>query len=649
MTFTGDKEERRLKRQLSRLSSPRHERSMRKHRFIGVDGEGWTDSSGQHHYMTFTVGDKTLYTGKPLRMVEIFEFLSDFPVEKNLYYVSYFFDYDVTMILRELGQTLPEYAAQLFSGYNYKWWRTKNASYAIRYIPKMRFAVKKYTPDNSKKSIMIHDLQKFFQSSFLVALEKYQIGTEKERRLIESMKQQRSDFSPSQVKSIIKYSEMETRLLARLAEKLRDNCAVVKINPSPYEGPGYLARNVLRHRFGIATHKLMMEKTPEKIKSLAKKAYYGGRFETLAHGKIPQKVYEYDITSAYPAAMLELPCLACGKWTPGIKSDLYIAKIRWQAKTNTKMIGGAMPFPVRGKTGIVSFPTKGEGWYWSHEIELGKKICDIEVLGDAYSFIKQCEHKPFHWIPEIFNERKALDKKQPNSGIAHKLTLNALYGVQAQNYPTEGKFYNAVYASLITSITRARVYDIYTRKIPVVMFATDAVFTLEKLPHELLSHKGLGGWELANDGIAYSDLTIFQPGVYFNRGVAKFKTRGIPKKIFISHAKNLESAALKFDKALPVDIDIHLSLRLGLHRGTPQAIDNIGNWMSITKHLSANPVNKRVPKIYTRKNINWSKPYNDKLYKTVPWTTKIKVIEDIEQREDDFISDGFYEGDIIGA
>ena len=60
-------------------------------------------------------------------------------------------------------------------------------------------------------------------------------------------------------------------------------------------------------------------------------------------------------------------------------------------------------------------------------------------------------------------------------------------------------------------------------------------------------------------------------------------------------------------------------------------------------------MNKRVPKIYTRKNINWSKPYNDKLYKTVPWTTKIKVIEDIEQREDDFISDGFYEGDIIGA
>jgi hypothetical protein len=57
------------------VNAKREKRSVTSnHRFVGVDGEGYTDAFGRHHYITLSIKGgtgsgipgRTLYTGKPL-------------------------------------------------------------------------------------------------------------------------------------------------------------------------------------------------------------------------------------------------------------------------------------------------------------------------------------------------------------------------------------------------------------------------------------------------------------------------------------------------------------------------------------------------------------------------------------------------------
>ncbi len=607
------------------------------HKFIGVDGEGWTDKSGQHHYITFTVGENTLYTGEPLKMLDVFEFLTAHPVEKNLYYVSYFFDYDVTMILRELAQASPDEARSLFNNYeqHYLWYR----HYGINYIPKKHFTLKRWTEDNTEKPITVHDVQGFYQCSFVDALNKYEIGTKKQRDKIASMKALRGEFTPAMIKKIISYSELECELLAELVADIRDRGEQVCINPSPYEGPGPMAGRALKNYIGGAGWDYDKELVPQTVMSMAAKAYYGGRFEICAHGPVKQPVFQYDINSAYPAAMLQMPCLRHGKWKKGIHSDLYLAHISWKYG-GKKRTGAAMPFPVRTKQGAIVFPESGEGWYWSAEIELAKKDSHVIKIKSAYSYIKNCDcSPPFHWIQNLYDERQLMEKKKKGTGIILKLVLNTLYGKTVQSRPKLGRWNNMIYGSLITSLTRAKIFEVNLHT-PVLMFATDAVFTLKPIPKHFI-YDGLGGFDLA---AKYNQLTIFQPGIYFSHGEAKFKTRGVPKKTFREYAKKLEAISLKWDEGLEIELINHLSMRLGLHFGG-EHINDIGNWIRSPRFACASPELKRIPKKIKRNGITYTAPYHGPM-KTVPWTESVRLRQDELKLFDDLLLEGIYEGDL---
>jgi hypothetical protein len=95
---------------------------LRQRPFVGVDGEGGNvvkhapdctarglDNDANcgcprtHHYTAITVGDHTLQTsdGQPLTSTQLIEFLANQP-SGTARLVGYFFDYDVTFILRDL-------------------------------------------------------------------------------------------------------------------------------------------------------------------------------------------------------------------------------------------------------------------------------------------------------------------------------------------------------------------------------------------------------------------------------------------------------------------------------------------------------------------------------------------------------------------
>lgn len=591
------------------------------HRFVGVDGEGYTDAFGRHHYITLSIAGgkdtgipgRTLYTGKPLTTTECLTFLSELPVDKKTVYVGFFFDYDSTMILRDMTATSPEKAAELV---NVKprdelsrmvWEPRKFGSYVkwrqfgIDYVPRKHLSIRRTTGIDATSgkllwspAVVVHDVRAFFQMSFVKALDTFDIGTLDQRALISSMKLERSNFDLSKAAEIITYSEMECVLLADMISLLRDRFMSVGLSPYPYEGPGPVAGSVLKqHVTGKERMEAMRSSIPDDVWDMAVKAYYGGRFEIGAHGTINTRVWEYDIKSAYPDAMIKLPCLLHSTWERGVVSDIWVGEVSWEMPTNTgaasmleraESLAGVMgPLPFRTKEKRIHFPMAGRGWYWSPEIP------SYAVVHEAWSLVRKCECVPFSFVQAMYDERAKREKEAKGSGIALKLTLNSLYGKLAQRIGSAPHF-NPVWAGLITAMTRAKIYDVY-RNHPqsVVMFATDAVFLTEEAP-ELEIGSQLGQWEIEGP---FDDLTVFQPGVYFNGETALFKTRGVPKNQFQRQVPDFIDAANDFRRTVPLQMSNHLGMRLCLARGE-NWYDRSGDWITQERTMQADPQHKRL-------------------------------------------------------
>lgn len=624
-------------------SRGRRRNEVESHRFVGVDGEGYTDALGQHHYMCLIAGDDVLYTGEPLTSQECLEFLSRLPVEKGLFYVGFFFDYDSTMILRDMVQEVPEEGKLLL---NVKprdegernWWEPRRfgtwipwRGYGIDYVPKKHIRVCRYLPEKDEKgnrlktpAVEVHDVRNFYQTAFVNALNTFGVGSVEQREFIASMKAERSEFDPAQAEQIIEYSKMECKLLAEMVGILRDAFLAANLSPAPYEGPGPVAGRVLaKYVTGKERQEAMKAAIPTDVWGLAEKAYYGGRFEVMAHGSVGTRVWEYDIKSAYPDAMTLLPCLEHGRWEPGNHGELWIGEIAWDMEIDIGDADGVMgPLPVRRVDATIHFPIAGRGWYWSVEIPPY-----AEVVGDTWSYITECDCVPFEFVADMYTRRAEMEKEHKGSGIGLKLTLNSLYGKLAQRIGS-APHYNPVWAGLITAMTRAKVYSVYLnhpRK--VVMAATDAVFLIEEAPELDIGSK-LGMWEIEGP---YDEFCIFQPGVYFDGGQAKFKTRGVPKKQFAARAEEFREAANDFSKTVLLELHNHLGLKLALSWGEDW-IPRIGNWIPLTKEMNAAPASKRTPNpltggLVTRDKTNWSLPwYGGKDIVTVPYQHDSDVI-----------------------
>src|SRR4029077_1346443 len=111
------------------------------------------------------------------------------------------------------------------------------------------------------------------------------------------------------------YCRREVILLAELMEKFREVAIDTDMVPVNWRGPGAIAA-ALYHRHKEPKRMELEVKRPKRLQAMAAAAYYGGRFEVTQIGKVAGPVYEYDINSAYPAAMLKLPCPLHTTWRP---------------------------------------------------------------------------------------------------------------------------------------------------------------------------------------------------------------------------------------------------------------------------------------------------------------------------------------------
>lgn len=522
--------------------------------FICIDGEGITLDDGTHKYVLLGVNDQQIANPDGLSWDEILEFLwEQFSKHgtKSVAYTGFFLGYDFGQMLKNL----PEERARMLLTVEGRAKRAPKSPDRIQPFPveyrgwefdilgNKRFRLRK---KGTQRWMHICDTGPFFQKSLLNVLDPGEwsdpVVSVEEYETIRRGKERRS--SAILDSDMRYYNVLENQALSRVLTELNKGFQALGIylKPNQWFGPGQAAQEWLKDR--AITGEELQEITPTGALEAARKSYFGGWFEIMAHGIIPGITYEYDINSAYPWIISSLPCLLHGTWKHdnGITDyTLVYAKVRGQ----DKHIGAMLH---RDKDGNIYRPHHTEGWYWYHELKAAYNaglIYSYEI--SEYWAYDPCECKPpLAEVRDIYALRQKVGKKTP-LGIACKLVPNSLYGKFAQSvgHPMFG---NPVYASLITAGCRTMILDAIATHPDgpgsVMMIATDGIYFNK--PHPDLPVSGeLGEWDYGKR----KNMCLFKPGVYWDdetryqikiEKTPVFKARGVNAKDFAKQINQVD-------------------------------------------------------------------------------------------------------------
>lgn len=568
--------------------------------FIGVDGEGiYVD--GVHRYVLFGVGDQQIEDENGLEWTDILAFLYKF-YQPRVAFTGFYLGYDFDQWIK----TMPEKKAERLltsEGRESRKSKSKNLhskvlpvdmpdGWQINMLGKKMFEFRKrycscdihYCKHPKGPWMRICDAGAFFQTSFLSAIDPSKwsvpIVSQEEYDLILKGKSNRS--SAFRIDEEMRfYNRLENEILARLMRVLNDGFKEMGIvlAPGQWFGPGQAAQKWLRNE-DVPKAQEVVEDVPDWFLEAARESYFGGWFEIMMHGIVPGDTYEYDINSAYPHIIRNLPCLLHGSYHRGKGKP---PSSNGEKRTYTMVYARLSNFRA-GKPAYVGAslhrdshdrihrPTRTEGWFWDHEIQAGKRA----------GFIRQCHIKewmtyeacncepPMRNVAGLYDLRVRVGKDSP-LGKGAKLAYNSMYGKFAQSIGNP-VFANPVYASLITSGCRTMINDAIAThpkgKTHVAMVATDAVFFVT--PHDSLRiSPSLGDWDYK----CRSNLCLFKPGVYWDdktrQSIAEgrnpnFKARGIAAADFASELGIIDSEFAEWSANPP-----EISTVSGLVRGWP--------------------------------------------------------------------------------
>lgn len=565
-------------------------RNKHNQRFCGIDGEGGNIADPDalwgevHRYLLLRAGDQVVENPEGLSFQECAEFLCNLP--RKRIYSAYFFDYDVTMILRGIPEErakrlMDRGARQKDGGFNPL--PVDYAGYQFDYMPHKEFRIRR---EDQKEWLIISDAGQFFQSSFLRTLEKWQIGTQEERDFIAKGKSMRGDFHMMD-EEIKAYNALEILLHEQLMETFRSVCVDTGYVPRKWQGPGYLASAMLEHH-GVPRRKDIPIMQNFDFRYLANEAYYGGRFETTAAGPISGPVYQYDINSAYPSILRTLPCLIHGSWrrirNMPDRGHLWFGQVYFHHDAGRLLCN----LPVRSKNGNISYPREGNGVYWSTELEAAQEAGTHVTFTTGWIYEPHCDCRWFDFIDEYYAMRVALGKT--NKGYVLKLAGNSLYGKIAQSIGY-APYANPVWAGLITAGCRAMLIDAYKNNMnDVYMLATDGIFCAAELDVPVSTE--LGEWErtVHDDGIF-----IVQPGIYYLPH-GDVKTRGVERGRINNQREAFESAWQRFldshgeDHTVSVAVSNFITIKQALSRRKWRLA---GTWENTTRDISFDWSSKR--------------------------------------------------------
>ena len=460
--------------------------------------------------------------------------------------------------------------------------------YGIFYIPGKRLTIRK-----GRHTVSCYDIAQFFDNKPLKIAYEENIGKTLDDNYLQT-KQNRESFSlryfNRHKKEIRNYCHQDCVMTKELAEywiELFDE--VFGFLPRSWISSGYLAEKVL------VFNKIPIPYFNEieyPVQELAWKCFYGGRFELIKRGFIGE-CYLYDINSAYPYALTQIPDVTNGKWFDGTKinpnSKLGFFNIRTNIEDDVKIA----PFPFKTQNNRIIYPTgEFETFVTLEELKsvIGDERISYKIL-DSYQFIpsKNCAYPFKEFIENQYYQRLKLKEEKNPLERAIKVILNSIYGKTAQRVSNRmGNLFLPVVSSSITGFARAQMYDFMRKnglENETVAFATDSLACTRKIPG--LDSLDLGKMKLDKSG---NDAYFLSNGFYRFNG--KWKNRGIGYDSVKD--LNIEHIDTRIDKEGQLYIALQTLKNTHIKSGIMYGkLDKIGKLESYEKKIGLNSDKKR--------------------------------------------------------
>jgi hypothetical protein len=586
-------------------------------RWLGVDGEGV--GRRPHRYVLLACSDGDYVEDRRgLSTVDCLEFLLDLGT-RDVRLCGYYLSYDWTMILRDLDDTAlynlfrPELRALQHGAFARVQYAKRRRVYKLHWL-----AGAMWLSDDQGRKVTIWDLGKYYQGPFVNALKDWQIRPDVQGEIAE-MKKRRSLFTYKEIARIRRYCLNECEALAEFATAVEQAHADADLRPRGWFGPGSTASALLK-RYDIQDKRGIL---PPPLLEPVACAFFGGRAEISRSGRVEGPIYSYDISSAYPYHASQLPCLEHGRWErvtreraitgAGVAHALVRGHIR---RAHSPASWG--PLPVRLASGSIVFPRSGaSGWWWRDEWLAARSGWKGLEFDHAYVLRRECNCKPFAFMPELFDHRRAVGKES-GEGKVLKLALNSVYGKLAQTIGG-AQYASRAWAGMITSGTRAQVLQLmlrHKRMEGVLMIATDGLFSTEA--HAVNTEIVLGGWERAE----HASITLVRPGIYW-LGETKLRARGLGRdsldvaKLQLSEA--LETGQARVELARRVAFG-GAKLRVYARPLSTEVVRSplYGQWHTIPTHVSLEPGPKRAA--------DWSPPTLTEV-ESAPYGTRSTAVQ----------------------
>ena len=420
---------------------------------------------------------------------DILNFLTDWKY-RGRYNWFYNLQFDFESIIKYLDYS------QLITLYNDKELQY-NDKYTITYIPKKYFAIK----DTSRNYYYFYDMYNFLDTSLNKASKKF-LNDEKLDMIDSARLNIDLEYWNDNKEMIIRYCIKDAELTKRLADYF---WGIIYKNLNFYpKSP--MSKGKLSEEYFLHTCKIpVINNIPDKVIKTAYECFYGGHFEILKRGYC-DKVYSYDISSAYPCQIAQQIDFSKGKWEkvknlePNAHSGFYSCKVE-------VLEPNFSPFKVKfgsGSQGLNVYPNGQFKQYLTKEEILfyREHFPNSTIKIDyGYEFYPKDVILPFKSEIERLYQWKE-SELDPDIKYCVKILLNSLYGKFIQvsgNLNQTGKLFNPLYAAKITAGARIKILDLALQSPEdVISFSTDSVASLK--PLKIPRNAGLGDFKKDFEG-----------------------------------------------------------------------------------------------------------------------------------------------------
>lgn len=407
---------------------------------------------------------------------------------KNNWFWNIQFDFESIVKYLDYGQLLTLYTEKELQ---------YNEHFKIKYIPKKYFVIQ--TKNN--QNYYFYDMNNFLEGSLnKCGVEMLGEGKLKYRPCAKRIGID-AEYWKQEHERIIVYCIKDAEITKRLADYFW-NIVYSKLEfyPKSPMSKGKLSEEYFSHVCNIPS----INQTPEKVLKYSYNSYYGGHFEILKRGYM-ERVYNYDIKSAYPAEIANLINYNKGKWekvdklNPDCHSGFYLCSISSMEPVFSpfmQKVGGSVGLNVYPNGRFKQYLTKEEILFFESRFE--NSAISIE---SGYEFTPKTEELPFKSEIERLYQWKE-SETNPDVKKCVKIILNSLYGKFIQvsgDLNQTGKLFNPIYAAKITAGARIKILELALQKPDsIISFSTDSVCSLE--PLKVPEKAGLGDFALDFEG-----------------------------------------------------------------------------------------------------------------------------------------------------